>query len=68
MTDHDAPRSRRQHTLPAELVRQAVHTVLAEVPADTHEDDILDAVYGLQHAAFDQYGEESVRNMVRSLR
>lgn len=25
----------------------AVHTVLAELPAGTHTDDVLDAVYGI---------------------
>lgn len=39
-------------------VPTAVHTVLAELPADTHEDDVLDAVFGIVGAqAFDTYGE-----------
>ena len=54
-------------TKESDAVRTAVHTAVSEL-GDAHEDDILDCVYGMVGAAYDEVGETAIRAMIRGLR
>lgn len=53
--------------LPRDLAT-AAHTAVAELPPDTHEDDVLDAVCGMTSIALVDTHEAELRRLIRRIR